>query len=57
MKQGDSRKIAALLNSKRFSALPSRIQYEIRDELLDKRFESFEELEDKIIKAEQGEKK
>lgn len=53
----DSRKMVVLINSERFVALPFEARLQIRDELLDKKIQTFEELEDRITRAEQGEKK
>ena len=44
----DSRKMAKLINSERFYTLPLEARLQIRDELLDKKIQTFEELEGRI---------
>ncbi len=53
MTPDESRAMAALINSKRFAALRSMYQFEIRDALLDKKIQTFEQLEARIKEAEE----
>ncbi len=52
MTPDESRAMAALINSKRFTALGINVQLAIRDDLLDKKIQTFEQLEERIKESE-----